>query len=253
MSLELWSLGVGDAFTARYWSTCALLDAHTEVGRLRLLIDCPHPIRRVLGEQGLDVGDVDAVVITHCHADHVSGLEGLLFYAYFVLRRRLPVLAHPEVLEALWGGHLRAGMSRLLHVRDGALHPEDHELTDYAEVVPLSASAPTAFRGLSIECRRTIHHVPTTALRFRTATASLGWSADTAFDPGLVAWLAAADRFVHETNHGAHTPYAALAALPAEVRRKMWLVHYPDEFDVDASGIPCLRQGTRYPIRPPTS
>lgn len=248
--MELLSLGVGDAFTARYWSTCALLRTPTADGELRLLIDCPHPIRRVLGAQGLDVADVDAVVITHCHADHVSGLEGLLFFAYFVLRRKLPLLAHPEVLEALWGGHLRAGMSRLLHRRDGELHPEDHVLSDYAEIVPLSLDAPTRFRGLTIECRRTIHHVPTTALRFRAPSGSLGWSADTAFDPGLVDWLAEADAFVHETNHGAHTPYASLVALPEAVRRKMWLVHYPDEFDVDGSAIPCLREGGRYRLGP---
>lgn len=251
MSLELLPLGVGDAFTARYWSTCALVDAVTAEGRARLLIDCPHPIRRVLGEQGLDVADLDAVVVTHCHADHVSGLEGLLFFAYFVLRRKLPVLAHPDVLAALWGGHLSAGMSRLLHVRDGGLHPEDHVLTDFAEPIPLSLDAPTSFRGVSLACRRTIHHVPTTALRLSTPGASLGWSADTAFDPGLIAWLAEADAFVHETNQGAHTPYAALAALPPAVRAKMFLVHYPDDFDVDASAIPCLRQGHRHRIGAP--
>ena len=78
--------------------------------------------------------------------------------------------------------------------------------------------------------------------------ALLGISADTAFDPSLIAWLSEADLFVHETNYGVHTPYAALAALPAETRAKMRLIHYPDNFDTGASVIAPLRQGQRYEV-----
>jgi hypothetical protein len=35
----------------------------------------------------------------------------------------------------------------------------------------------------------------------------------------------------------------ALAALPAETRARMCLVHYPDELDTTASTIPALREG----------
>ena len=100
----------------------------------------------------------------------------------------------------------------------------------------------------AIESRKTIHHVPTTALRVRAAGRSLGHSADTAFDEGLIAWLAEADLVVHETNYGIHTPYEKLAALPEEVRRKMRLIHYPDDFDLPSSVIEPLREGRVYEI-----
>lgn len=242
--MELVSLGVGDAFTARYWSTCAAVEAEGA----RLLIDCPHPIRRVLAGASLDVGDLDAVVITHNHADHVSGLEGLLFFSWFVLRRKLTLVAHPEVLADLWSGHLRAGMCRLIDPVTHAGH--DHVLSDYAEIVPLDEARPVRVGPFSIACRRTIHHVPTFALRLEAGGASLGWSADTAYDEGLITWLAQADRLVHETNLGAHTPYEKLAALPEDLRRRMWLVHYLDHFDTEGSVIECLREGRRYVIGP---
>src|SRR5439155_2780974 len=58
-----------------------------------------------------------------------------------------------------------------------------------------------------------------------------GVSADTAFDPTLVQWLQAADLVVHEASGGfMHTPYADLAALPETLRKKMRLIHYPDDF-----------------------
>src|SRR5688572_11338518 len=154
MGLDLLALGVGDAFTARYWSTCAALEAEGS----RLLIDCPHPIRRVLAGPGLDVGDLDAVVVTHCHADHVSGLEGLLFFSWFVLKRRLKLVAHPDVLDDLWRGHLSAGMGKLMD--PVTHHHHEHVLTDYADLVPLDERAPVSIGPFRIECRRTIHHVP---------------------------------------------------------------------------------------------
>jgi ribonuclease BN (tRNA processing enzyme) len=73
---------------------------------------------------------------------------------------------------------------------------------------------------------------------------TLGYSADTAFDPELIAFLEPADLIIHETNFGpAHTPYSALAALPAELRAKMRLIHYADGFDTEASNIVALREG----------
>jgi hypothetical protein len=45
----------------------------------------------------------------------------------------------------------------------------------------------------------------------------------TAFDPALIAWLGEADVVVHETNHGVHTPYGKLAALPVALRSRMRL------------------------------
>ncbi len=249
--MQLVALGVGNAFTARYHSTCGVVEAAGE----RLMIDCPHPIRRVLAdaEAGFDVGDLLGVVVTHLHADHVSGLEGLLYFAHFVMGRKLRLLAHPDVLADLWDGHLRAGMQRLL-LPDGTY--QALSLPDVADVVPLDEAAPTPVGPFRIACRRTRHHIPTFALRIEAEGRTLGWSADTAFDPSLIAWLGQADRFVHEVTTEAaaaavHTPYADLAALPADVRAKMWLNHYPDDFDLEASVVPCLRQGARYPVEPP--
>lgn len=244
--MQLVALGVGDAFTARYHSTCAAVRHGGEI----LLVDCPHPIRRVLADAkaGFDVGDLAGVVITHLHADHVSGLEGLLYFAHFVLGRRMPVLAHPDVLADLWDHHLAAGMKQLL-LTDGTVRTL--QLQDVAEPIALDEARTTTFRGFRLACRRTIHHIPTFALRIVAGDAELGWSADTSFDPDLIAWLNEADRFVHETNYGVHTPYAKLAALPEAVRRKMWLNHYPDDFDLEGSVIEPLREGAVYVVEPP--
>lgn len=241
-------LGVGDAFTAIHFSSSMVV----ECDESQLLVDCPHPIRRMLRDASLASGrelvaeKLAGVVITHLHADHASGLEGLAYWFHFVAGRRLPVLAHPAVASRLWEGHLAAGMEAILPSPDASCI-EKH-LSDWIEVVPLDEARPVAFGPFAIECRRTIHHVPTTALRIRAAGRCLAHSADTAFDPALLAWLDEGDLIVHETNHGVHTPYEKLAALPEAMRVKMRLNHYPDEFDAAESVIEALREGDVYDV-----
>jgi ribonuclease BN (tRNA processing enzyme) len=205
-----------------------------------LLLDCGNGVFGKLRAR-IDPFAVDAVVLTHLHADHASGLEGLAYYSHFLLGRPLTLVVHPAVAARLWEGHLAAGMEQVLH--DATRRPVGKRLEDYFRLVPLCEDGAVSVGPFELTCRRTVHHVPTTALRIRAADRCLGYSADTAFDEGLVAWLATADLFVHETNYGIHTPYEKLAALPAHLRAKMRLIHYPDDFDLAASVIEPLRQG----------
>jgi ribonuclease BN (tRNA processing enzyme) len=217
-----------------------------------LLVDCPHPIRKMMREASLSSGvplDADRVsglVLTHLHADHSSGVEGLGYFSFFVLKRKLRLLAHPDVAHRLWDGHLAAGMEALIPRAGEAPQPRGFE--DYFSVTPLSTETSVRFGPFTLECRRTYHHLPTTALRIRAGGRSLGYSADTAFDEGLISWLSEADLVVHETNYGVHTPYAKLAGLPGELRARMRLIHYPDDFALGASTIEPLVQGRRYTV-----
>lgn len=238
------TLGVGDAFSALSYSSCLLVES----GGSRLLIDCPHPIRKMLAEGTggqVDLDTVDAVVLTHLHADHASGLECYGYFSHFVLKRPARLAVHPAVSARLWDGHLAAGMECLMSAADHRVNQRG--LADYFDLVPLDEARPVQIGAFSVQCRRTVHHIPTTALKLSAGGRTLGYSADTCFDPDLISWLSETDLFVHETNYGVHTPYADLAALPADLRRKMRLIHYPDGFD-SADHIEMLRQGRRYTI-----
>jgi ribonuclease BN (tRNA processing enzyme) len=253
-ALWLIPMGVGAAFTARHYTTCLALG----FDETWLLIDCPHPVRKMLREgsiaaglpQPLDIDQIHAAAVSHLHADHCCGLEDFGYYSRLTLGRRAKILMHPESSTRLWNGLLAAGME-LVQLRPEA-PPLQTQLGDYFELINLDSSRPVECGPFSIECRRTVHSVPTFALRIRAGTRALGFSGDTAYDPSLIEWLSGADLIVHEATtlaeSSVHTPYEKLAGLPESLRARMRLTHLPDDFDTASSVIEVLCEGRLYEV-----
>jgi ribonuclease BN (tRNA processing enzyme) len=247
-------LGVGEAFSAHHYTSCLALGVDSDW----LLIDCPHPVRKMLREgslraglpEALDLDRIHAIAVSHLHADHCCGLEDFGYYSHFALGVRAKLLMHPDTSARLWDGLLAAGME-WIQAKPEAVPIRKH-LSDYFELIDLNPLYPVRCGPFAVECRRTIHSVPTYAFRIVAGGRTLGFSADTAYDPSLIDWLASADLIVHEAttmvHTGVHTPYDKLAALPESLRSKIRLTHYPDDFDVDCSSIEPLRQGRCYQI-----
>jgi ribonuclease BN (tRNA processing enzyme) len=242
VALSFIPLGVGDAFTARHYTSCVAIQAD---GRW-LLVDCPHPIRKILREGStalaapLDLTSFDAFILTHLHSDHSSGVEGLGFYTRYILKTRTVIAAHPAVAGRLW--------ERLAPGMDENDHAVRQSLADYFDVTLLDDARPVRIGPFEISCRRTRHHVPTFALRITAGGKTLAISADTPFDPALIDWLAPADLILHETGDGIHTSYGKLSELPEPLRRKMRLIHFADDFQPANGAIEPLVQGRLYQL-----
>lgn len=74
----------------------ALVTVHTGSETSNVLFDAgrtPDGLRHNLGFLGIDVGQIEAIVLSHGHFDHTTGLDGL---ARVLGRTNLPVVIHPE-------------------------------------------------------------------------------------------------------------------------------------------------------------
>ena len=82
-------------------SRCSMLvERTTEAGTTRVLIDTLPDMRQQLLDAG--VGELNAVLFTHGHADHVHGIDDLRMIV-FNMRARLPVWADGATQDRLYG------------------------------------------------------------------------------------------------------------------------------------------------------
>lgn len=243
--MEIIVLGVGDAFTAKYVNTSFLIRHEG----FTLAIDCPDRYRGVLasasGKTGLDlrVEAVDAFLITHLHGDHVNGLESVAFYRRFREKRKVDLWAQESVLEDLWPRRLQVALEPMFDGKGWGANTCD----EYFNFHALSVDCVSQIGPFEVETYLTLHHLRATALKITVDGKSIGYSCDSRFDPKLIEFLEPSDLIFHETNVGpGHTDYQKLRSLPWEVREKMRLVHYQDEFEENASEIRCTREGDVY-------
>ena len=110
----------------------------------RILVDCGEGTQRQLLRSGVGLVDVDDVLITHCHADHVLGLPGML--KTFALRAR-------EAPLRLYGP---PGLGELMNV----LRPVIGRLTYKVEVQQLTAGDAVERDGYRVHAFATDHRVP---------------------------------------------------------------------------------------------
>jgi len=95
---EITFIGTSDAFGAGGRRQSAIL-LRTSGGAI--LLDCGPTTNSGLAQLGIDRGDIDAIVISHFHGDHFSGIPLLILAARFEDARQKPLaIAGPPGIEA---------------------------------------------------------------------------------------------------------------------------------------------------------
>ncbi len=147
MSLQIQMLGTGSAFAKTFYNTSALIRSN----EMNFLIDCGATTPRSLHEIGVEPDQIDGIIISHIHADHVGGLEEIAFRLLYQYKNKKTKLFLTESLAGvLWENTLKGGM----------YNPTDgfSRLEDYFEVILLEENVPvTILPGLTIEIISTLH------------------------------------------------------------------------------------------------
>ncbi|MCO4318650.1 MBL fold metallo-hydrolase [Phyllobacterium sp. 21LDTY02-6] len=163
----------------------------------RIVVDCGLGVTRGLVDAGMSLKDLDMILVTHLHSDHVLELGPLLHTAWTAgLSQRVTVLG-PAGTDAYWAGFLQSMRYDIdLRIEDEG-RPDLRRLVDirtYAEGIILE-DGPIRISALRVD------HPPVAeafALRIETGSRTIVFSGDTAYFPPLAAFARNASILVHE-------------------------------------------------------
>lgn len=136
------------------------------IGRRGILIDPPVDTTQHLRESGVMPRIIDGVILTHCHADHDSGV-----FAKLLEEGRTRLYTTPTILASFLKKY--SALSGI---------PED-DLRDTFSFSPVKIGAPTMINGAELFFFYTLHSIPTIGFEAYYGGKSLAFSADTLYEP----------------------------------------------------------------------
>jgi ribonuclease BN (tRNA processing enzyme) len=228
--------GVGAAFSSSnlYQSNVVL-----EQNGKRLLIDCGGDIRFSLSEMGLASKDIDAIFITHTHADHIGGVEYFAFSTFFdpSCKEKIKLFGNSKVLSDLWNYSLKGGLRSIQGM-------DEANLSTYFDVMPCKINKSFEWEGIKFRPIQTVHIMsgtrimPNYGLFMEELDSGVKafFTGDTQFTPSQIEdFYNMADIIFHDCEvapfpSGVHAHYKFLKTLPEETKKKMVLYHYQDNY-----------------------
>lgn len=184
LGAELVFVGTGEALDPTLPNTSLLIR-----GPQTLLLDCGYSVPHALWRITRDVEELDAIWISHVHADHAFGLPALLLWMRLGGRTKpLTLLCGPgqaakleQVLELGYPGSFAASKCYPIELRE------------------LAGDGPHSLGDFTLRIAASRHSVPNSALRLEApGLRSLVYSGDGAPTPASAALCEGASLLIHE-------------------------------------------------------
>ena len=167
------------------------------VGGKNILVDAGLGVTRGICDQGMELKDIDLIIITHLHSDHYLEF-GPFFHTAWVggLKHSIPVIG-PNGLNKCWAGFI-ASMSF-----DIDLRIEDEGRCDFASLADISVmSEGVIYEADGVKITTMLNEHPpiaeSYALKIEAQGKTAVLSGDTTFMDQMVDFTKGADLLVHE-------------------------------------------------------
>lgn len=240
--LSLFFVGSGSAFTKKMNQTNILIVK----GNDHLLIDCGTKTPQALWEYGLPVYKIDNFFITHTHADHIGGLEEVMLMNRYIMNlKKANIFITKKFKKNLWNYSLRGGAEGNENKKGKQLAFNDLWTTVKPEKIKGMIRDSWKFNvgNLNITFFRTMH-TPDTSLSWKDSAWSTGliiderilFTGDTRYDPSMLEFCLEnwnIETIFHDCQFfdgGVHASLNELDTLPEDIKKKLYLMHYGDNW-----------------------
>lgn len=242
--MRLVILGTATALTTvQQDNTSLFLDAPSG----GLVIDCPgSPFQKLL-RVGADPGQLQGVLITHAHPDHIYGLPSLIHELWLMGRTApLDIYANPHAMEVV------RALVEIFKLDEKPLPLNFHLIP------PEEKALVVEHDEFTVHTSPGQHSIPVVAVRITPLAPGsrvVTYSSDTSPSPGMVDLARGSDILIHECGanrpNEAHTTpeEAGQVAEQAQVK-ELLLIHYSERMAKDAEGtIMCAKKYFSGPVR----
>ena len=242
--LSIFFIGTGSAFAKTMFQNNILIVKGNE----HLLIDCGTRCMASLNKVGIHATDLDNILITHTHADHIGGLEEIMLSNRYISNKKPLIVVNEEFENILWEQSLRGGTA-YSEIHNG----EPLGFGDFWNILrpELIEDMPRETWGfqlsdLDIKMPRTLH-IPDNAQSWKDSFWSCAlilderilFTSDTQYDPDLILEFDAIYDFeliFHDCQFftgGVHASLDELMNLPDDIKAKTILMHYGDSWRLE--------------------
>ena len=188
--MEITFLGVGEAFDENLPNTSLLVHTEYQEKPVNVLLDCGYSVPPKFWQLGLDVETLDAIWLSHFHADHSFGLPALLVRFWEEKRKKDLYFLGQEGIESFVLKCLDLAYPNFLPRLEFSLR--------FVEVEP---EKPVTALGMSWRTAVNDHPQRDLALRLDAGGTSLFYSGDGRPTNETKALAAGVDLIVHEAFH----------------------------------------------------
>jgi ribonuclease BN (tRNA processing enzyme) len=223
--LSIKFLGSGDNFgSGGRFQTCILVKSEETT----FLIDCGASSLIAMKRFGVNLLDIDSILITHLHGDHFAGIPFFILDSQLISRRSDPLLiAGPPGLK-----ERNRNAMEIMFPGSSAIK-QKFEI-EYLEIKP---NTPTSIGALQVEAAQVIHGsgAPSYALRVRCAGKTIVYTGDTEWTDRLINIASGADlciceAYYYDKKMKNHLNYRTLMERREELKcKRIILTHMSDD------------------------
>lgn len=151
----------------------------------RILIDAGEGTYKSLRQCGYDINDIDLMVLTHRHGDHVLGVPTLVLMAVHKYGKNIEIMSTKDVIKSI---------EKLLEITG------INYLLNRVKFIEVKSDDIIHYHQFAISFLNALHTIPSISIKVEVSGKCIVYSGDTKYNPKLIEFARNCNVLIHEVS-----------------------------------------------------